>query len=86
VKWDCRIEHWDREFENAPKQIVAILGLNTDRRELGVYLGIGCGKEPREQFKERNSTFMIAFRSETRHKQTFEIIPQAYSIKRHEWD
>jgi hypothetical protein len=45
LKWDCRIEHWDREFENAPKQIVAILGLNTDRRELGVYLGIGCGKE-----------------------------------------
>jgi hypothetical protein len=86
LEWYRRIEHWDREFKNLPKQVVAILGLDTYGGEFGLYLGIGRGEEPGKQFKECRRTLVVALRSETRYKQTFEIISQAYGIKRHEWD
>jgi hypothetical protein len=81
-----RVKHWNREFENAPKQVITILGLEADGGEFGLYLSIRGGKESAEQLKECSSTFMVALRSKTRHKQAFEIIPQSDGIKRHEWE
>ena len=51
VERDRRIERWDRKFEDAPKQIIAILRLDTDGGELGLYLRISRREESREQFK-----------------------------------
>jgi hypothetical protein len=80
------IKHWNSEFENAPKQVIVILGLDANGGEFGLYLSIGGGKESGEQLKECRSTFMVALRSKTRHKQTFKIIPQSDGIKQHEWE
>ena len=42
VDGDRRIKSWYRQFKKPPKQIIAILRLNTDGGDLGLDLRIGC--------------------------------------------